>query len=75
MSDTQLQQNVNLAEGSAFDGMEFEAVNVQELNRQAARVLERVKAGETLVVTEYRRPIAALWPWAEGSGEPEPPDI
>jgi prevent-host-death family protein len=45
-------------------------VTVSELNQQTARVLERVKAGESIVVTEYGRPIARLVPDAPVTGVP-----
>ncbi|MCG5051526.1 MAG: type II toxin-antitoxin system prevent-host-death family antitoxin [Myxococcales bacterium] len=37
-------------------------VSVTELNQQTAKVLERVKAGESLEVREYGRPIARIVP-------------
>lgn len=46
------------------------SVTVSELNRQTAKVLERVKAGEPLEVTEYGRPVARLIPAATGTGAP-----
>lgn len=45
-------------------------VTVSELNQQTARVLERVKAGESIVVTEYGRPVARLVPDAPVTGVP-----
>ena len=38
------------------------AVSVTELNQQTAKVLERVKAGESLEVKEHGRAIARLVP-------------
>lgn len=38
------------------------AVSVSELNQQTAKVLDRVKGGESLDVTEHGRPIARLLP-------------
>jgi prevent-host-death family protein len=38
------------------------AVSVTELNQQTAKVLERVKRGESLEVTEHGRPIARIVP-------------
>jgi prevent-host-death family protein len=38
------------------------AVSVTELNQQTAKVLERVKAGESLEVKEHGRPIARIIP-------------
>ncbi|WP_349260667.1 type II toxin-antitoxin system prevent-host-death family antitoxin, partial [Actinocrinis sp.] len=35
-------------------------VTVSELNQQTARVLERVKNGEPITVTEYGRAIARI---------------
>jgi prevent-host-death family protein len=46
------------------------AVTVSELNQQTARVLERVKAGESIVITEYGRAIARLIPDAPTTGVP-----
>lgn len=37
-------------------------VSVTELNQQTAKVLERVKAGESLEVREHGRPIARIVP-------------
>ncbi|MCG5056167.1 MAG: type II toxin-antitoxin system prevent-host-death family antitoxin [Myxococcales bacterium] len=37
-------------------------VSVTELNQQTAKVLERVKSGESLEVREYGRPIARIVP-------------
>jgi prevent-host-death family protein len=37
-------------------------VSVTELNQQTAKVLDRVKAGESLEVTEHGRPIARIVP-------------
>ena len=34
------------------------SVTVSELNRQTAKVLERVKAGESVEISEYGRPVA-----------------
>lgn len=38
------------------------SVSVTELNQQTAKVLERVKAGESLEVREHGRPIARIVP-------------
>lgn len=38
------------------------SVSVSELNQQTAKVLDRVKAGESLEVREHGRPIARLIP-------------
>lgn len=38
------------------------SVSVTELNQQTARVLDRVKAGESLEVREHGRPIARIVP-------------
>jgi len=45
-------------------------VTVSELNQQTARVLERVKNGESVTVTEYGRTIARLIPDAPLTGVP-----
>lgn len=38
------------------------AVSVTELNQQTAKVLDRVKAGESLEIREHGRPIARIVP-------------
>lgn len=38
------------------------SVSVTELNQQTAKVLDRVKAGESLEVKEHGRPVARLVP-------------
>lgn len=45
-------------------------VTVSELNQQTARVLERVKNGEPITITEYGRAIARLVPDAPLTGVP-----
>lgn len=40
----------------------MERVGVRDLKQNASRVLARVKAGETLEVTEHGRPVALLTP-------------
>jgi len=45
-------------------------VTVSELNQQTARVLERVKNGEPITVTEYGRAIARIVPNAPSTGDP-----
>lgn len=45
-------------------------VTVSELNQQTARVLERVKSGESITITEYGRAIAKLVPDAPSTGDP-----
>jgi prevent-host-death family protein len=45
-------------------------VTVSELNQQTARVLERVKNGEPITITEYGRAIARLVPSAPSTGDP-----
>ena len=40
----------------------MERVGVRELKQNASRVLERVKAGETVEVTQQGRPVALLSP-------------
>ena len=48
----------------------MDSVSVSELNRQTAKVLERVKAGESLEISEYGRPVARLLPAAPTTGTP-----
>jgi prevent-host-death family protein len=48
----------------------MESVTVSELNRQTAKVLERVKAGESLEISEYGRPVARLTPASSATGSP-----
>ena len=48
----------------------MESVTVSELNRQTARVLERVKAGESVEISEYGRPVARIMPAAPATGVP-----
>lgn len=43
-------------------------VGVRELRQHASRVLDRVKAGETIDVTEYGRPVARLVPLDKSDG-------
>lgn len=45
-----------------------DSVTVSELNRQTAKVLERVKDGESLVISEYGRPIARITPARQSTG-------
>lgn len=40
----------------------MDRVGVRDLKQNASRLLARVKAGETLEVTEYGRPVALLTP-------------
>lgn len=40
-------------------------VGIRELNQQTGRVLRRVAAGESLVVTDHGRPVAMLVPLPE----------
>jgi prevent-host-death family protein len=46
------------------------SVTVSELNRQTAKVLERVKAGESVEISEYGRPVARILPVAPTTGVP-----
>lgn len=46
----------------------MESVTVSELNRQTAKVLDRVKAGESVEISEYGRPIARLLPATPTTG-------
>lgn len=39
-----------------------DSVTVSELNRQTAKVLEMVKDGGSLIITEHGRPIARITP-------------
>jgi len=43
-----------------------ESVGVRELRQNLSRYLDRVKAGEDLVVTEHGREVARLLPMAAG---------
>jgi prevent-host-death family protein len=43
---------------------------VSDLNRQTAKVLDRVKAGESVEISEYGRPIARLSPAVPSTGAP-----
>ena len=47
-----------------------ESVTVSELNRQTAKVLDRVKAGESLEISEYGRPVARITPATPTTGAP-----
>lgn len=47
-----------------------DSVTVSELNRQTAKVLERVKDGESLVISEYGRPVARITPVRSSTGSP-----
>ncbi|MBA3432736.1 MAG: type II toxin-antitoxin system prevent-host-death family antitoxin [Actinobacteria bacterium] len=42
-----------------------ETVGIRELRQNLSRYLRRVVAGERLVVTERRRPVAVLAPWVD----------
>jgi prevent-host-death family protein len=48
----------------------MDTVTVSELNQQTARVLERVKSGESLEISEYGRPVARLVPAVPMTGVP-----
>jgi prevent-host-death family protein len=48
----------------------METVTVSELNQQTAKVLERIKAGETLEISEYGKPVARLVPAVPTTGVP-----
>jgi prevent-host-death family protein len=48
----------------------MESVTVSELNRQTAKVLDRIKAGESLEISEYGRPVARLSPAVPTTGAP-----
>lgn len=47
----------------------MEQVGVRELRQNASRYLTRVKAGETIEVTEHGRPVAVLAPVPTDSWE------
>ena len=40
-------------------------VGVRELRQDLSRYLRRVRAGERLIVTERRQPVAVLAPWVD----------
>ena len=40
-------------------------VGIRELRQDLSRYLRRVRAGERLIVTERRRPVAVLAPWVD----------
>jgi prevent-host-death family protein len=42
------------------------SVGIRELRQRASEVLRRVKAGETIEVTEHGRPVALLSPLPDG---------
>lgn len=44
----------------------MERVGVRELKQNASRVLDRVKAGETVEITEHGHPVALLTPLQAG---------
>ena len=46
----------------------METVTVSELNQQTAKVLERIKAGESLEISEYGKPIARIVPAVPTTG-------
>ena len=48
----------------------MDTVTVSELNQQTAKVMDRVKAGESLVISEYGRPVARIVPNAPSTGVP-----
>jgi prevent-host-death family protein len=48
----------------------MDSVSVSELNRQTAKVLDRIKAGESLEISEYGRPVARLSPTVPTTGAP-----
>ena len=47
---------------------DMESVTVSELSRQTAKVLERVKVGESVEISEHGRPVARLTPAAPSTG-------
>jgi prevent-host-death family protein len=48
----------------------MDSVTVSELNRQTAKVLDRIKAGESLEISEHGRPVARLSPAVPTTGAP-----
>lgn len=50
--------------------LNMESVTVSELNRQTAKVLDRVKSGESLEISEYGRPVARITPVTPTTGSP-----
>lgn len=40
-------------------------VGIRELRQDLSRYLRRVRAGERLIVTERRQPVALLTPWTD----------
>lgn len=45
-----------------------DSVTVSELNRQTAKVLARVKDGESIEISEYGRPVARITPASRLTG-------
>lgn len=43
---------------------------MSELNRQTAKVLDRIKAGESLEISEHGRPVARISPAVPTTGVP-----
>ena len=48
----------------------MDTVTVSEVNRQTAKVLERVKAGESLEISEYGTAVARIMPAVPTTGAP-----
>ncbi|MDQ2815752.1 MAG: type II toxin-antitoxin system prevent-host-death family antitoxin [Actinomycetota bacterium] len=48
----------------------MDSVTVSELNRQTAKVLDRVKAGESIEISEYGRAVARILPAVPTTGAP-----
>lgn len=48
----------------------MKTVTVSELNQQTAKVLERIKAGESVEISEYGKPVARLVPAVASTGAP-----
>jgi prevent-host-death family protein len=42
-------------------------VGIRELRQDLSRYLRRVRAGERLIVTERRQPVAVIEPWVDDS--------
>jgi prevent-host-death family protein len=63
-----MEAGTDVLQGSTMRTME--SVTVSELNRQTAKVLDRVKSGESLEISEYGRPVARITPVAPTTGAP-----
>lgn len=50
----------------------MDQLNIHEVKRHFSRILKRVQAGETIVISSYNRPIAEIRPIAKPLKEPRP---